>query len=65
MELQNCFLSRKLHSYFMVSAFQCLTLNTQQNDTRLDIPRYQLFQKHSIAMDRDRLLTLNKWGWLR
>lgn len=49
----------------MVSAFQCLTLNTQQNDTRLDIPRYQLFQKHSIAMDRDRLLTLNKWGWLQ
>lgn len=49
----------------MVSAFQCLTLNTQQNDTRLDIPRYQFFQKHSIAMDRDRLLTLNKWGWLQ
>lgn len=41
MGLQNCFLSSKLHSYFMVSAFQCCTLNTQQNDTRFDIPRYQ------------------------
>lgn len=48
----------------MVSAFQCLTLNTQQNDARFDIPRYEVFQKCSISMDRHRLLPLNKWGWL-
>lgn len=44
----------------MVSAFQCLTLNIHQNDTRLDIPRYEVFWKCSISMDRHRLLTLNK-----
>lgn len=28
--------------------------NTQQSDNRLDIPRYQVFRKHSTSVDRDR-----------